>query len=405
MTATEKAPSPPLFHFDPATVQNPYPMLARLRAADPIHQFAPGKFVLTRYADVVLVLKDPRFGRAGAAEMVHRAQGLGENEHSYLLPMMFADPPEHTRLRGVVHRAFSPRIVDALIPRIERATTELVDQLAGRDTFELHETIAWKLPVYTICYLFGLPPSDHDGIHELGAAHAASLSASGINDENRPIFEKAKRLRATYAEYFRKVCDERRVAPAEDLISALVSKHDHNELSDYELIASIMGLLFAGHQTTADSIGTGINALLTHRDQWERLVRDPGLLDTAVEEILRWEPAIQAYRRVALEDADVAGVPIPKGSVVMPMSGAANRDPAQFEDPEQFDIGRNPNKHISFGSGIHFCMGGALARAQIKSVLSKLRERCPNLAFASPTPAKFRHGFRGLERLDLALRD
>lgn len=163
----------------------------------------------------------------------------------------------------------------------------------------------------------------------------------------------------------------------------------------------MVGLLFAGHTTTADTIATGVNALLTHRDQWELLVQKPELVDTAVEEILRWEPAVEAFSRVALEDAEFGGFKVPKGGTLLSVAGGANRDPAVFSDPERFDITRNPNRHVTFGSGIHFCMGSTLARVQLRIAIKALITRFPNLRLAAEAKFRLRWGFRGLQRLDV----
>ncbi len=387
----------PLFRTDVETMQDPYPMFARLREVDPVHRVGTRAVLAARYRDLVAVLKDPRFGRAGIEETIRQAQGLGE-QRPFVLPMMFTDPPEHTRLRGLLTRAFTLRIVEGLIPQIERVTNELIDRVRGESSFDLIAAVAYKVPISTICHLLGMPADDHERIHELSQAHAASLSSL---TQEKAIFEHAQKLRLEWADYFRALCERRRTEPSNDIISELVRAHEGSDkLTEYELLATIIGLLFAGHTTTADVLGTGVLALLSNRDQWELLVRDPSRLDGAVEEVLRWDPPIQVFARVALEDADIAGVPVPKGVMAMPLAGAANRDPEVFSDPDRFDITRNPNKHISFGSGIHFCMGSTLARVQIKTVLKALAERVPNLRLGEGKP-RFRENFafRGLDRL------
>jgi cytochrome P450 len=332
---------------------------------------------------------------------------LQQLERTYALPAMFADPPEHTRLRGLLSRAFTLRVVESLIPRITLLTNQLLDRVAGKEPFDVIGSIAYALPIATISHLLGMPSENHEQIHELSEAHAMALSAGAVNDKNREVVERADRLRREWAEYFRKLAEERRTNPGEnDLITELVRTHDSTDkLTEYELLATIIGLLFAGHTTTADAIGNAVLALLTHRDQWELLVREPSHLESAVEETLRWDPPVQVFLRNALEDTEVAGVKIPKGTTVLAMSGAANRDPEQFPDPERFDITRTPNRHIAFGSGIHFCLGTTLARVQIRTVLGALRERFPNLTLRSERPAfRMSMAFRGVTRLEVAAR-
>jgi cytochrome P450 len=404
MSNAEKgeAASPVELRFDSVTIQNPYPMFARLRAADPVHKTPTGIFVITRYADLVAVLKDPRFGRAGLEASLQQSHGLGD-QRMYILPMMFSDPPDHTRLRAVLNRAFTLRVVEALVPQIERVTNELLDRVDARGSFELIEDLAYKLPIVTICHLLGMPEADHDKITALSQAHAEALATGGVREETKQIIERAHHLRLEWAGYFRALVEERRHAPKNDIVSELVRAQQGTErLSEYELIATLVGLLFAGHTTTTDTLGTGVLHLLSNREQWELFVREPTLLDTAVEEVLRYDPAIQIYVRRALQDAEVAGVAIPNGAFVWPVGAAANRDPAHFPNPERFDITRSPNKHVTFSSGIHFCMGSTLARVQVKTVLGALRRRYPRLALGTEHPT-FRPNafFRGLTRLEL----
>ncbi len=390
MSEHENEAEESLFKLDAETLQNPWPMFARMSAAGPVIPFGRDFFV-TSHAACVSFLKDARFGRAA----------MLREEGTYALPMMFADPPDHTRLRAILNRAFTLRIVNALTPFIEQTTNELLDRVADRESFDVIASVAYKVPIHTICRLIGIPAADHDGIHELSEAHAADMS--GDAEDMDAVHERATRLRARWAEYFRRLAEERRVSPREDIISGLVANQEGAEkLTEYELLATLMGILFAGHTTTADAIGTGLFALLSNRDQWELLVREPEHLAGAVEEVLRWEPPIFAYARVSLEDAEIAGVAIPKDVLVMALPGIANRDPAQFAAPDRFDITRKPNNHISFGGGIHFCLGSTLARVQIRTVLNALRERFPNLALKTERPVyRQTFGFRGLTRLDV----
>ncbi len=367
----------PLFEFK--AQQDPYPGLARLRAVDPVHR-SPDEIVVTRHADAVAVLRDPRFGKGDTEAQIQKAHGLGA-ERMYILPMMFSDPPDHTRLRSVVNRAFTLRIVEGLKPRIEAVTHQLLDAVAGRESFDLISALAYRVPIVTICHLLGMPEADHARIHLLSEAHAAAMASGGLRDETREVIQRAHRLRNEWAAYFRDLAEERRKTPGNDIISELVRIHDGTEkLTEYELLATIIGLLFAGHTTTADAIGSTVLTLLRHPEQWSLLVREANRLEGAVEEGLRWEPPIQAFGRVALHDADVAGIHVPKGTDVFVMAGGANRDPEVFTDPERFDITRDPNKHLSFGSGTHFCLGSTLARVQIGIVLDALRSRYPTLA-------------------------
>jgi cytochrome P450 len=390
----------PFYRFDAETSQSPYAMFAQLRAEDPVHRAPTGAFILTRHADFLTVHRDTRFGRQGV--MPARL----DNEPTYVLPMLFCDPPDHTRLRGLVNRAFTLRIVEGLRPHIERTTKELLDAVEKKGSFELISDFAYRLPIMAICMLIGMPVAEQERIHELALAHADSLVADPTTPVGRATLEKAHRLRKEWAGYFQRLAHERQRDPREDIISGLVQARDGaDKLTEYELVATCMGLLFAGHTTTTDAIGNGVVALMQNRGEWDRLLREPALIDSAVEEILRFDPPVQSDPRMALADAEIGGVPIPKGSLVLAMNGAANRDPAVFPDPDRFDVGRADNRHVAFGFGIHFCLGGTLAKHQLRIAFEALLRRYPKLRMktddAKPT-WRMNKIFRGLTKLDLA---
>ncbi len=391
-------------HFnpmDPEFVADPYPTYHRLRAEDPVHHHPLGFWVLTRYEDVVAALRDPRFGKEAIAEFV--AARLGTSPPAGRSSMLDRDPPDHTRLRGLVNKAFTPRVVEVLRPHIQQIVDGLLDRVEGDRAMDLIEDFAYPLPVIVICEMLGVPVEDRERFKAWGLDIARGLDGILLPPDS-DVPQRSADARHALADYFRELIALRRVAPRADLLSALIAAEEAGDkLSEEELLATSILLLVAGHETTVNLIGNGTLALLRHPDQLRRLRDHPALIAGAVEELLRYDGPVQRTARIPSEDVTIAGRTIAKGELVMPFIGAADRDPAQFPDPDRLDITRADNRHIAFGWGIHFCLGAPLARVEGQIAINTLVQRLPKLALATDTP-EYRQSLtlRGLTRLPVA---
>jgi len=391
-------------HFnpmDPEFVADPYPTYHRLRAEDPVHHSPLGFWVLTRYEDVVAVLRDPRLAKEAIAEFV--AARLGTTAPAGRFSMLDRDPPDHTRLRGLVNKAFTPRVVEALRPHIQQIVDGLLGRVEGDRAMDLIEDFAYPLPVIVICEMLGVPVEDRERFKAWGLAIARGLDGILLPPDS-DVPRLAAEARDALTDYFRGLIVRRRAAPRADLLSALIAAEEAGDkLSEEELLATSILLLVAGHETTVNLIGNGSLALLRHPDQLRRLRDDPGLIAGAVEELLRYDGPVQRTARIPSEDVTIAGRTIAKGELVMPFIGAADRDPAQFPDPDRLDITRPDNRHIAFGWGIHFCLGAPLARVEGQIAINTLVQRLPKLALATDEPA-YRQSLtlRGLTALPVA---
>jgi pimeloyl-[acyl-carrier protein] synthase len=387
--------------MDPQFVADPYPTYHRLRAEDPVHRSPLGFWILTRYDDVVAVLRDPRFAKEAIAAFV--AARFGKPVPAIGLSMLDRDPPDHTRLRGLVNKAFTPRVVEALRPRIQQIVDELLQRLVGAGAMDLIEDFAYPLPVTVICEMLGVPVADHERFKGWGLDIARGLDAILLPPDSE-VARRSLASRHALADYFRELIAKRRSAPRGDLLSALIAAEEAGDkLSEDELLATCILLLVAGHETTVNLIGNGTLALLRHPDQLRRLREDPGLIASAVEELLRYDGPVQRTARIPSEDVTIRGKTLAKGELVMPFIGAADRDPAQFPDPDRLDITRVDNRHIAFGWGIHFCLGAPLARVEGQIAITTLVQRFPKLALATHTP-EYRESLtlRGLKTLPVA---
>ena len=314
--------------------------------------------------------------------------------------MLDVDPPAHTRLRGLVHKAFTPQIVEGMRGRIEALTNDLMDKVRGQDGMDLIRDYALPLPTTIIAEMLGIPEADRHGFHRWSNRIVASSSSAGGRLMSIPTIWKFMR-------YIRKLIAARRAAPGSDLLSALVRAEEAGEaLSGDELLAMVFLLLIAGHETTVNLIGNGTLALLQHPDQMEKLRKNPMLLRTAVEEMLRFHSPVEtATERYTREDVTVAGTTIPRGSVVFAVIASANRDERQFPNADALDVTREPNRHLAFGQGIHFCLGASLRAAGGANRNSYLAGPRPRLRLAvSPDALRWRSGLvlRGLEALPVA---
>ena len=381
MASTQAVFNPlmPEFH------SNPYPFYRALREEDPVHQSPLGFWVCTRYDDAVMILRDPRFGREGMAKRMEARLGLTQDT-SRARDMLFQDPPDHTRLRALVSRAFTPRVVEVMRPHIQEIVDGLLDRVDGARAMDVIEDLAYPLPVTVICEMLGVPAADQDIFKSWSTDIARSLDAAILPADSDAI-PRGRDARLGLADYFRSLIATRRKDPKPDLLSALIAAEEEgNKLSEGELVSTCMLLLIAGHETTVNLIGNGLLALLQHPDQLRALRDDPGLIQTGVEELLRFDGPVQRTGRMTTEEVEIGDKRIPRDSVVVSVIGAANRDPKQFADPDRLDVSRKDNRHIAFGFGIHFCLGAPLARLEGQIALGTLLRRMPKLALVSDVP-------------------
>ena len=368
---------------------DPYSRYAALRAHAPVHRSGFGFWALSRYDDCQQLLRHPGVGKdfSGAATALglseeHMAeQAAFRNDHSN---MLFADPPDHTRLRHLATRAFTPRTVEALRPGVVALVDELIDSF-GAGEVEVMDALAFPLPVTVIGQMLGVPAEDRARFRPLVRASTAVLELV-VSPEQ---LSAATLASAEMEEYFAGLVAERRARPRDDLLTQLIQAEDEgDQLSEVELISTAILLFAAGFETTTHLIGNGLLALLRHPDQLARLRSDRSLLRPAVEELLRFDSPVQINARTAYEDLLVGGEHIEAGNTVIAFLGAANRDPARFSDPDRLDVGRAEGASLSFGSGIHYCLGAALARLEMHVVLDRLLDRFATMELVGGEPER-----------------
>ena len=386
----------PEFHADP------YPFYHRLRSSAPVYQAPTGLWVLTRYDDVVMVLRDGRFGRDGFEQLLAAVYG-GDTEAGRLpRSMLFRDPPDHTRLRALVSKAFTPKVIENMRSHIQDIVNRVLDRVQGAGRMDVIADLAYPLPVTVICEMLGVPTEDQGAIRRWSADVAQSLDAIGLPTDAE-IVTRGRAARRELGEYFRRLLPERRRQPREDLLSLLIAAEEQGDkLTEGELLATCVLLFIAGHETTVNLIGNGLLALLRNPAELARLRTDSTLLQSAVEELLRYDSPVQRTARITNTDVVIDGQTIAKGSMVVAAIGAANRDPAHFTDPDRLDIGRRDNRHVAFGFGIHFCLGAPLARVEGQIALGTLLRRMPNLALAGTPTWRASSTLRGLEALPVS---
>ena len=392
----------PFNPMDPEFVADPYPMYQRLQADDPVHHSPLGFWVLTRYADVIASLRDPRLIKEPIAAFVAARFGMTVPP-GLGLSMLDRDPPDHTRLRGLVSKAFTPKALERLRPGIQQIVNELLDQVESHGQMDLIDEFAYPLPVNVICDMLGVPVRDHERFKQWGLDIARGLDAIMLPPDSE-VGQRSVAGRRALAEYFRGLIAQRRASPRDDMLSALIAAEEAGDtLNEEELLATCILLLVAGHETTVNLIGNGTLALLRHPAELRRLREAPAIIGTAVEELLRFDGPVQRTARIPSEDIVIGGRTIPKGEMVMPFLGAADRDPAQFPDPQRLDLTRADNRHIAFGMGIHFCLGAPLARMEGQIAINTLLKRLPKLALATDRP-QFRQSLtlRGLQTLPVS---
>ncbi len=397
MTLTEGRGSRVVFDpRAPDVLEDPYPQYARLRANEPVHWSATGEVWLTRYADVQLALTDRRFGKSPPAYAA-RSEALGGA--AVPLSMLFQNPPDHTRLRALVTRAFTPRTVERLRPRIAAIADDLLER-AG-NAFDLVEKFAFPLPAIVIAELLGVPAEEQAQFHQWTSNVAGAVDSTADEAARR----RGATAREQMADYFARLVTERSRHSREDLISQLVAVQESGDrLSLGELLSMCALLLAAGHETTVSLIANGVVTLVRNPTAWSRLRTEPPRIAPAVEELLRYESPVQLTDRVVLEDVAIGGERIEKGQRVIAAIGAANRDPAVFQDPDRFDPGRESNPHLAFGHGIHFCLGAALARIEGELALSALLLRFGDVDMIGPVMRGTTPMFRSIRNLPVRCR-
>ena len=373
---------------------NPYPMYRSLQSRDPCHASLLSKsWVLTRHDDITTVLRDGRF-------MVDRRKLPGRIKESRSAPTMLdLDPPDHTRLRALVNKAFSQRSVEALRPRIEAITHRCLDAVANDGQMDIIETLAHPLPAIVIAELLGVPTKDHQQFKRWADEGMRAVGYAKPEDLGR-----AREAIHQMSSYLAEIAEERRRDPQDDLLSALLeAEQEGDKLTSQEVLSSCSLLLTAGHANTTNFIGNALVALLQHPEQMEALRQDPSLITSAVEEALRYDSPTQGTARFVLEDVTIRGRTISAGQQVTLLLGAANRDPEEFDQPDSFDISRSNNPHLTFGHGIHHCLGAPLARLEGQVALAAVIERFPNLRLATDHHEWHQHMLiRGLKTLPLA---
>ena len=392
--------------FDPAFKADPYPTYARLRSSAPIHRAVlpdgRGVWLITRYQDVLAVLKDRRFVKdwrnALTPEQLAEIPPIPEVMKPLSLNMLDTDPPDHERLRALVSKAFTPRLIERMRPRIQAIADSLLDAVEDKGQMDLIDDYAFPLPITVIAELLGVPSQDRNKFREWSDA-AVSGNASQEYMEQILI----PHMQA-FTDYLLEMFEEKRENPEDDLVSALVRAEEAGErLSEDELLGMVFLLLVAGHETTVNLIGNGMLALLQHPDQLEKLRDDPSLIKLAVEELLRYDgPVETSTERFATEDIDIGGTVIPRGEMVLVVLAAADHDPERFANPDELDITRTDNRHLAFGKGIHHCLGAPLARMEGQIAISTLLRRMPDLRLkGSPESLSWRPGMilRGLRGL------
>jgi cytochrome P450 len=381
----------------------------RLRAEDPVHWHEPfGCWLVTRYGDVVAGFLDPRLSseRAGPMAALAGSPDLAPFFAYLDRRMDFQDPPEHGRLRKLAQAPFTPRAVEILRPFIQRLVDGFLDRVQGRGGMDVIRDLAFPLPGTVIGELLGVPAADRNQLKtwsdEFVGFFKTVPSQTSLED-----YRRADQAARDLGRYFRDALDRHRGGPTGGLLAALAGAEDRGDrLSAEELAANATLLLHAGHETTTHLIGNGLLALLRHPDQLRRLRAEPGLVPTAVEEFLRYDSPVQLTYRIAREDFDFAGKPIREGQVVHLVLAAANRDPAQFPDPDRLDVARSPNAHVAFGHGHHYCLGAHLARLEALVAFQTLLQRFPTLRLGGgPVEHQEHYILRGLKSLPVAWSD
>ncbi|MFE1246938.1 cytochrome P450 [Streptomyces sp. NPDC058735] len=392
--------------WDPAFLADPYPAYAELRQRGRVHFFEPtNQWLVPHHADVSALLRDRRLGRTYQHRFTHEEFGRTppppEHEPFHTLNdhgMLDLEPPDHTRIRRLVSKAFTPRTVERLKPYVRGLADELASALVAAGGGDLLRDVAEPLPVAVIAEMLGIPEADRAPLRPWSA------DICGMYELNPSEETAAKAVRASveFSDYLRELIAARREQPGDDLISGLIEAHDEGDrLTEQEMISTAVLLLNAGHEATVNATVNGWNALFHHPSQLELLRADPTLVPSAIEELMRYDTPLQLFERWVLDEIEIAGTTIPRGAEIALLFGSANHDPAVFADPSRLDLTRRDNPHISFSAGIHYCIGAPLARIELAASMGALLERAPTLRPVSEPVRKPNFVIRGLEGLSV----
>ncbi|MQY03729.1 cytochrome P450 [Actinomadura macrotermitis] len=391
--------------FRPEFLDDPRPIYTRLRERAPIQwsdAFPPGFWLVTAHAPAAEILRDPRFGKS---EFWASVGGRGEHDAAAFQVvrrwMSQLDPPDHTQVRKVFGRTFMPRMVELLRPRVEEIVAELLDGIEGPEV-DFVEAFAFPLPIIVICEILGVPAQDRDDFKKW-SADLARLFDLDLTPES---LERSQSAVLNFSEYLLRLVRARRADPRDDVLTMLVKAHDEQQISEDDMVANAILLVWAGHETTMNLLANGVLTLLRHPAQAAEFTARPAeLAERLTEEVLRFEGPLRTTARVAQEDLEIAGVPISKGQTVIILPQAANSDPAVFPDPHAFRLDREqPRAHHTFGGGIHFCLGAPLARLEGEIAFRRFFERFPNARLTGEAPQWSPNLFlRGLSRLPIVL--
>jgi cytochrome P450 len=398
--------------FNPDNRANPYPIYKAMREEAPLYvdeQY--GEVFVSRHADILPILRDAeRFSSDSsniAPELIQqRVNEAGEVPDNAQLGgfmggkvMLFSDPPDHTRLRRLAQHAFTPKAVEGWRPRVQKLVEEMLAPFGPGDEFDVMEHLARPLPVFVIAEILGVPIEDRDRFAEWGVHLARMIDPdTNLGDAD---FTKAIQSAMEFVQYFNGLIEERRATPRDDVVSVLVAAEEEGDrLQHDELLANLILLLVAGHETTSNLIGNGTLALCTFTQARDEFAADPdGLAKTAIDEFLRYDSPVQFTVRTAMEDLDIRGVPLKKGHQAVLMLAGANRDPEAFDRPEEIVLTRSPNNHVAFSNGIHFCLGAMLARMEGQEVFPALMKKFPKLERTGDLVYRPNMTLRGLAEL------
>ncbi|MFF8906274.1 cytochrome P450 [Streptomyces olivaceoviridis] len=395
--------------WDPAFVADPYPAYAELRARGRVIRYEPtDQWLIPRHADVSALLRDRRLGRTYQHRFSHEEFGRTppppEHEPFHTLNdhgMLDLEPPDHTRIRRLVSKAFTPRTVERLRPYVEGLANDLVAALVGNGGGDLLTDVAEPLPVAVIAEMLGIPEADR------GQLRPWSADICGMYELNPSEETAARAVRASveFSDCLRELIAARREEPGDDLISGLIAAHDEGDrLTEQEMISTAVLLLNAGHEATVNATVNGWWALFRNPDQLAALRADHSLIPSAIEELMRYDTPLQLFERWVLDDIEIDGTTIPRGSEIAMLFGSANHDPAVFTDPARLDLTRKDNPHISFSAGIHYCIGAPLARLELTASMTALLQQAPTLTPAKEPTRKPNFVIRGLEGLRVEVR-
>ena len=374
--------------FSPEAVANSYPLFKRMRSEDPVHYCESGGYwILTRYRDVEAAVRDERLSSNRTPLFINKLGSLDVKEIQNFLDltsnmMVDTDPPEHTRLRKLANPGFTTRAIESWRSIIENTTDRLLDNVQNHGGMDVVSDLSVPLPGSIIPEIMGVPETDRGNLLEWARDIITFFAAAGESTiEMAELARKADKAAAQFSAVIRQLIEQRRRQPGTDMISLLSVAYQEQGFNFEEVPSLCTQILNAGMLTTTDLIANGVNALLSHPDQLQKLKKNPTLINSAVEEIIRFDTSVPFMARIAKQDLTIGGKNITAGSVIVLGFGAANHDPEKFEEPEVFDITRTPNEHLGFGSGIHFCVGAVLARMELTICLSTLLRRLPNLGF------------------------